>query len=150
MTQNEVKPAGSISLDEILSDFSNGLMCSQVVFAHGAEKLGLDTDMARRISAAFGWGMMHGERCGAVTGGMMALGLKYGTDRPSASPDELYQKLEELEKRVVERYGTYVCRDVLGGSCDTAAERERMIADNRLKNCPELVKHVCDILDEIL
>ncbi len=34
--------------------------------------------MANKVSACFGGGMMHGDTCGAFTGAIMAVGLKYG------------------------------------------------------------------------
>ena len=61
------------------SRFSEGYSCSQSVLAAFAPELGLDADAALRVSAAFGGGMGRtGGTCGAVTGALMALGLKYG------------------------------------------------------------------------
>ena len=61
------------------SRFSEGFSCSQSVLAAFAPELGLDADAALRVSAAFGGGMGRtGGPCGAVTGALMVLGLKYG------------------------------------------------------------------------
>ncbi len=55
--------------------------CAQSVVMPFAEKAGLDEETARRVAACFGGGMKRGSVCGAVTGGLMALGL-FGLDSP--------------------------------------------------------------------
>ena len=65
--------------EKAMQNYAGGIDCSQVVFAHGAELLGFDQKTAKKIAAAFGGGMFAGERCGCVTGALMAIGLKYGT-----------------------------------------------------------------------
>ena len=53
--------------------------CAQSVVMPFAEAAGISCETARRISANFGGGMKRGSVCGAVTGGLMALGL-FGLD----------------------------------------------------------------------
>jgi C_GCAxxG_C_C family probable redox protein len=73
-----------------MSRFADGFNCSQAVFAAFADDFGLDGETALKIASGFGGGMGRmAETCGAVTGAMMVLGLKFG----SASPD---QKAKEL------------------------------------------------------
>jgi C_GCAxxG_C_C family probable redox protein len=48
------------------------------VFSAVAEQLGMDYQTALKLSAGFGGGMYLGSACGAVTGGIMAIGLRYG------------------------------------------------------------------------
>lgn len=55
--------------------------CSQAVFIPFAEGYGLDADTADAISAHFRAGMLTGQVCGAVTGGLMALGLAGASSR---------------------------------------------------------------------
>ena len=65
-----------ITPDIVLEMFSQKFNCAQVVFAHGAHFLGLDMETALKIPAVFGGGMHQGNECGAVTGALMASGLK--------------------------------------------------------------------------
>ena len=60
---------------EIAELFMKGIDCSQVVVGAFAEELGITTEEAYRMSAAFGGGMGLGETCGAVVGAMIVLGL---------------------------------------------------------------------------
>ncbi|MGM9889438.1 MAG: C-GCAxxG-C-C family protein, partial [Floccifex porci] len=58
--------------------FGKKFHCSQAVFAAFAEELGIVEEQALKIGACFGSGMRKGEVCGACTGALMVLGLKYG------------------------------------------------------------------------
>ena len=59
--------------------FSSGYNCAQAVFAAVAPELGLDRVAALRVATGFGGGMGRLQRsCGAVTGSVMLLGLRYG------------------------------------------------------------------------
>ncbi|MGN0194582.1 MAG: C-GCAxxG-C-C family protein [Pseudoramibacter sp.] len=55
--------------------------CAQGVLIPFAEKAGLDAGQAFKLAAHFGSGMRSGLTCGAVTGGLMALGIM-GADAP--------------------------------------------------------------------
>ncbi len=48
------------------------------MFSAVAEQMGMDYETAMKVSCGFGGGMYLGSVCGAVTGGIMAIGLKYG------------------------------------------------------------------------
>ena len=49
--------------------------CAQAIFMAFADKAGLDLNTADKITSNFGAGMKTGSVCGAVTGGLMVLGL---------------------------------------------------------------------------
>lgn len=58
--------------------FSEKYHCSQAVLGAFANELGLTETQALKLGGCFGGGMCKGEVCGAVTGALMALGLRYG------------------------------------------------------------------------
>ena len=58
--------------------FNNNFNCSQAVFTTFATETGLDEELALKIATQFGGGARKGEMCGAVSGALMVLGLKYG------------------------------------------------------------------------
>lgn len=97
--------------------YSQGYLCSQAVLAAFAEELGLSEETALKIGACFGSGMCKGEVCGACTGALMALGLKYGKCVPGA---EGRAKTNEVTVSFLEQFagenGSYMCRELLG--CD--------------------------------
>ena len=51
-----------------------GCNCCQSVLCALGEYTGLDEQAAIRLAFGFGGGMLTGNICGAVTGGMMAIG----------------------------------------------------------------------------
>ncbi|KUK02681.1 MAG: C_GCAxxG_C_C family protein [Thermotoga sp. 50_1627] len=62
--------------DRALELFKCGFNCAQSVFAAFAPRSGLDESIALRVAAAFGGGMARcNSVCGAVSSGLMVLGL---------------------------------------------------------------------------
>ena len=60
--------------------FKSGYNCSQSVFAAYADIFGIDTETALKISCGLGGGCgRQRELCGAVSGAVLAIGMKYGT-----------------------------------------------------------------------
>jgi C_GCAxxG_C_C family probable redox protein len=138
--------------DLALARFSEGFSCSQSVLAAFAPDLGLDADAALRVSAAFGGGMGRlGHTCGAVTGALMALGLKDGATVPDpAAKERTYALTREFIARFEARHGATACADLLGVNIGTpegqVAERE---ANLFKMTCPGLVASAVAILQEM-
>ena len=133
--------------------FGQGYMCSQAVFAAFSEQFGITEQQALKIGGCFGGGMNKGEVCGACTGALMVLGMKYGqvdlNDQKSRAQE--HAKAEEFLEEFKKCKGSYICRDILG--CDISTEEGRAYAlDKGLfgKLCPEMVKTAAEIVSEIL
>ena len=133
--------------------FEKGYMCSQAVFAAFAEQFGITEKQAFQIGACFGGGMNKGEVCGACTGALMVLGMKYGqfdlldTESRAKGGAMAVRFLDEFAKRK----GSYVCREILG--CDLRTEEGKNYArTNGLFGtlCPEMVKTAAELLSEML
>ena len=134
------------SIEDAVNLFENGYMCSQAVFAAFSEDYGLSREQALKIGACFGSGMRKGEVCGACTGALMALGLKYGDNK--AESNEVCERFLDEFKR---QNGSFICRDLLG--CDISTpEGVKQARDNNLfkEICPEMVRSAAGIVDEIL
>ena len=141
--------------EDVLKQFDNGYDCGQVVFGYWAKKLGLDEEVAYKISSGFGAGMYQGETCGAIIGAYMAIGLKYGHCKPGEEGDG--QRVESIIKNVqfsqnlLNKYESTMCKDLLGADMSTA-EGAKYIREKQLMNtfCPQLVADVMEILEEIM
>lgn len=133
-------------VDDAVQLFEKGYVCSQAVFAVFAEDFRISKSDALKIGACFGSGMRKGEVCGACTGALMALGLKYGDDK--AESNEACEKfLDEFENV----NGSYVCRDLL--NCDISTEEGVKFAqDNNLfkEFCPKMVESATKIAEELI
>jgi C_GCAxxG_C_C family probable redox protein len=103
-------------IDKALSFFDEGYACSQSVLLAFAEQFNLDLKTAKLISSTFGGGMGRlREKCGALTGGFMVLGLALGNSDPKDMETKLasYKKVRELDEAVKQIYGTTNCNELL-------------------------------------
>jgi C_GCAxxG_C_C family probable redox protein len=140
--------------DQAVACFKNDFNCAQSVFSTFAEQHGLDKQAALKISGAFGGGMARmAETCGAVTGALMVIGLKYG--KATVGDDEAKTKTNALAREFVERFKaihyTIVCRELLG--CDIGTEAGKQVFDDKNyseSRCTKFVGDAATILEEIL
>ncbi len=141
-------------IEVALSFYNEGFSCSQAVFSAFAEQFGMDKETALKIAGAFGGGMAQmGETCGAVTGALMVLGLKYG--RINAKDFETKEKLYSAVKDFVEKFklqnGTIVCRELLGCDISTKEGRDKATQQNLFKTiCPKLVALSVESLEKVV
>jgi C_GCAxxG_C_C family probable redox protein len=117
-TMNELK-SQRIETAEALHQ--QGFNCAQAVFSALAESLGFDQALARKIASPFGGGIGRtGETCGAVTGALMAMGLKEGFSEPDRqAKDNVYARTREFLDRFRERFGGVACRALIGVDIST-------------------------------
>jgi C_GCAxxG_C_C family probable redox protein len=137
-----------------LAQFDKGFACSQAVFSAYAEELGLDQETALKIAGTFGGGMgRKAETCGAVTGALMALGLKYGaTDAADKEAKEkAYALAREFVDRFEARHGSSVCRELLGWDISTPAGHEAAKYRRLFSTlCPKYVADAAEIVEVLL
>jgi C_GCAxxG_C_C family probable redox protein len=135
--------------------FVQGYNCAQSVLWSFRDELNLDADVALKVACGFGAGMAREQEvCGAVTGGIMVLGLKHGRgenqDRPAT--EQTYRKTQELLRRFKLKHGSCLCRQLLPG-CDLKTEAgQKFFKDHDLHNtvCKECVQDVVGIVQELL
>ena len=104
-----------MDIDKISGDYhARGCNCCQSVLCTLGEHTGLDERTAIALAVGFGGGMLTGNVCGAVTGGMMAIGLACTEGRDPAGEKERGRGLcALLQERFQERFGTLLCADIL-------------------------------------
>jgi C_GCAxxG_C_C family probable redox protein len=134
--------------------FAEGFNCAQSVLVSHAGQFDLEPETALKMSAAFGAGMgRQGEVCGAVTGALMALGLKFGA--VSADDKESKELTHSLAHKFIDDFaqknGTVLCRELLGYQIDNPEEREKASQAGVFSTiCPRLVKEASEMLDQML
>ncbi len=140
--------------DTALALFREGFSCSQAVLAAFSEDHGLDRETALRLAQPLGGGIARrADWCGAATGALLAIGLKYGRTKAedAAARDRTYQACGEFLLRFEARCGAFKCRDLLGcdiGTPEGAAEAaSRRLHETR---CVDYVAAAVDILEELL
>jgi C_GCAxxG_C_C family probable redox protein len=140
--------------EKALACFEKGHSCSQAVLSAFSEGFGLSAEMALRVAGAFGGGIARmGEACGAVTGGLMVIGLKYGmTDAEDKQAKErTYEVAERFLREFSAKYGSIRCRDLLGCDVGTSSGAEQARSKGLFKTlCPGFVRHAAGILETMV
>jgi C_GCAxxG_C_C family probable redox protein len=133
--------------------FREGFSCSQAVLGAYCEQFGLDKEHAYRISCGFGGGMHLDQTCGAVTGAIMVIGLKYGRTRADQTDAKMKtaRMAAEFGEKFRARHGTITCSELLGCNISTLEGFEDAKKRDIFKQiCPQCVRTAAEILDEIL
>ena len=139
--------------EEIVDLFSKEINCAQIVVSRYAERLGASEAVSRKMASCFGGGMSWGKTCGAVTGALMALGLKYGNGEANESEQVVNarEKSNEFRRRFLEKYPSIECADLLGHDISLPGEMEKVLEDGTMFSyCPCIVRDVIEILDEMI
>ena len=135
-----------------LEYFSNGYNCAQSVLAAFCEDCGFDTDAALRLASGFGGGMRCGEMCGAVTGGIMVVGLKCGFFIKGNFGQKGYcnQKTFEFIEKFREQNSSALCRDLLGSDIRSPEDLGRPEMQGLFKAvCPKMIENAVGILESM-
>lgn len=141
--------------DAAVQKFLSGYNCAQsILWAFGPE-LGLDGETALKVATGLGAGMARrGETCGAVTGGILALSLKYGRgdQQDRSATEETSRRTEELMSAFEQRHGSCTCRVLLEGCNLRTPEGQQRFKDGDFlhKTCARCVGTVADVLSGML
>jgi C_GCAxxG_C_C family probable redox protein len=140
--------------DDALAGFKTGITCSSAVFSVFADELGLDDKTAKKIACGFGAGISRtGNICGAVSGAIMVIGLKYG--KAVQGDDAATEKTRALTRQFIQEFskknGSVSCTELLGYNLSNPDEYEAAGKENLFRTkCPEYVRDAAVILEKIL
>ncbi|NLJ10858.1 MAG: C_GCAxxG_C_C family protein [Treponema sp.] len=132
-----------------------GYNCAQSVVYAFCDDLHIDKEMAMKAATGFGAGMGRKEEvCGAVSGAIMVIGMKYGRaeNQDRSLTEQTYQKTHALMDRFREKQGSFICRNLLNG-CDLSTEegRKEFKEKNLIENvCKPCVINAVEILKDLL
>ncbi len=134
--------------DRAAEFFASGYNCAQSCFAPLAVELGLDESTALKIASAFGGGVARtGAVCGALSGVLLALGLRKASSEASPEQkDALYAEAATLIARFSEEFGAIDCRDLI--QCDLSTSEGRDEANKRQVHsaiCTNIVKKAVEL-----
>ncbi len=130
--------------------FNEGYACSQSVFMAFCEEFGVDLENAKKISSGFGGGMGRLRRtCGALTGGFMVLGLKYGNTDPKDMKSKIltYEKIRELTQNFEQIHDTSICKQILKNHATKEEVKERR---HHKIICKKVVRDAATLLADLL
>lgn len=136
--------------------FASGFNCAEAVLLAIAQALNLDTKQIPAIATGFGAGIGRcGEVCGALSGAVMALGLRHGRSTPddARAKDALYAKTDELLQAFQEEFGDIRCLSLTGCNFRTPEGTARFRELGLHKTlCPQFVafaaEYACRMIEE--
>lgn len=108
--------------------------CAQAVLMPFADKIGIDEDKLFRITSNFGSGMKRGATCGAISAGLMVLGL-FGVD-DAVTIGAYYNSLKDNHE------GKLDCMDLLRINKEKGGDRKT--------HCDGMIQEVINLVEQIL
>jgi C_GCAxxG_C_C family probable redox protein len=108
-----------------------------------------------QLASGFGGGIGHkGSICGALTGAVMAIGMKMGRTDPKdrKTLQKVYDKCQGFWSQFEKEFGNINCYNIIGIHLDNEEERQRWLAAGGREKCGDLVGKtaymLCDLLYE--
>lgn len=138
--------------EKAVSFFKEGFICAESVLMAMQDYLKMEKNPA--LATGFGAGIgRRGSVCGAVTGGILAINLKYGRQKAEdkESIKQAYIIASEFYKRFEEKMGSAICYDII--KCDlTTEEGQQTFKENNLleEKCFKCVEASIDILLDLI
>lgn len=128
-----------------------GFNCAESVLLIVTGEWGIRNNLIPRIATAFGGGIgRQGHICGALSGGVISIGVKYGRDkgRDQAARDKSYALVREFFRRFKNEFGNVNCYELIG--CDLTTpegiEKLRMLHPEK---CAKFIARTAEIVLEL-
>jgi len=144
-TRNSI-PATAVSY------FEKGFNCAQSVLLTMQRFWKVKKPLEPKVASAFGGGVGRvGSVCGALTGGVIAIGLKYGTNNPSAEKREkAYSMARKFYTQFGKDCGSVLCRELIGYDLTNPEELEKARSSNVFKEkCNHFIEKAVEILFDL-
>jgi len=139
--------------DDAHRSFLKRFTCSAAVFSAFSPDLGLDPDTAKKIACGFGAGISKtGNICGAVSGGIMVIGLKYGkcVEGDEAATERTRALVRQLIDEFTKKNGSINCTELLGYNLSIPEEYARARDEEIfVTKCPQMVRDAVEILENL-
>ena len=138
--------------EKALSYFQDRFHCAQSVLAAYAEEIGFTEQQALKIAYCLNSGMRKGEVCGACTGALLVLGMKYGQwqKEDAVSRTQANQKTVEFLEKFKLNNGSYICNELLGCDISTTEGVKYAMEHNCFADiCPKMVASAVKILEDM-
>ena len=109
-------------------------------------------ELVPKIATGFGGGIGRcGSICGALTGGVMAIGVKCGTNEPLMKERlKAYETAQKFYRQFEAHNGSVLCKELIGYDLSVPEQRDKATKTKAFeKKCTVLVKDAVEILLEL-
>jgi len=128
--------------------------CSQSVLLTFQELLGLEDELTFKAAGPLCAGLGMGKTCGALAGGMMVLGMKYGRSRIDEGIGGLFSGLliaQSLVQKFEQEYGTTACSEIAKLDwTDSDAVIQAVNNPEFIAMCAQVVGRTAEMVAEII
>ena len=147
-----------LSRDEALKiayeSAEKGFLCSEAVLMAISASLGIENELIPKIATGFGAGVARsGEICGALSGGVIALGMVFGRskDEGGLSGPGIYWFSGELASKFRDKYGEVQCPKLLGLDLDIKEDYEKYRREGMWGNqCRQFILEATGMVYDII
>jgi C_GCAxxG_C_C family probable redox protein len=132
--------------------FLDGYNCAQSVLLTIFEQWDGKNELVPKVATAFGGGIGRcGSVCGALSGGVMAIGIKYGTNEPSVEKRlRAYELANKFYRQFEKQHGSVLCRELIGYDLSNPEELDKARKERVLEEkCVNFVRKAVEILAKI-
>lgn len=126
--------------------------CAQSVLVVFADDIGLDEDMALKLTLGIAGGFKSRQTCGAVAAAVMVIGAKCSgySDDVIETKNHCTKKVREFMDEFKSRNESVVCADLITEDMFSDDEAEHKAAYIQIKQiCPKVVDDAIDILENM-
>ena len=117
------------------------------------EYLGEQGALLPKIATGFGGGIgRRGSLCGALTGSVMVLGMKFGRTDPEdqVGKEKVYESGYRFWDRFEKEFGSCYCYQLIECHLDNEEERKKWLASGGMEKCRAIVERTAGLLYDFL
>jgi C_GCAxxG_C_C family probable redox protein len=140
----EDRDVGELAMEYYLK----GLGCAEsILHAFNDLKIIEIPEVLLKASTGFGTGFGgKGSTCGAITGPIMAVGLKHGRLKPEEGAEEAYKRAKMIVEAYEQKFRTTQCTEVT----KVWRERGQFATPERRRFCGSIVRYMAREAEKIL
>jgi len=115
--------------------------------------LGIQDSVLPQLASGFGGGVGHkGSLCGALTGAVMAIGMKMGRTDPKdrGTLQKVYNTCQQFWAQFEKEFGNVNCYDIIRIHLDNEEERQKWLAAGGRGKCADLLEKTARMLCDSL
>jgi len=135
-----------------MANFKKGYNCAQSVLLTMFEHWNGKDDLIPKVATGFGGGIGRcGSLCGALTGGVMAIGIRHGTNEPSVEKRlKTYGIAHDFYAWFEKQHGGVMCRELIGYDLSVPGEMEKARKSGVLdEKCTVFIRNAVEKLFEL-
>jgi C_GCAxxG_C_C family probable redox protein len=130
--------------------FASGFYCAEAILMAYCEHYDIKSDLIPKIATGFCSGLARTSQiCGAATGAILALNLRYGRTDPQTSVDQNYQAIQKFLTQFENKFGSTNCMELTGCDFNTDEGQNKFKANNTMEQCSNYVKEAMHLLMSI-